>query len=136
MTDARVTDLFEQLRTALADRYAIERKIGEGGMATVYFARDLAEPRDVAIKVLRPELAASIGGDRFVREIEVASKLNHPNILGLYDSGQTDDFLWFTMPYIVGESLRDRLEREGQLPLDDALSIIRQVGNALAFSKR
>ncbi|MGE5091841.1 MAG: protein kinase domain-containing protein [Bacillota bacterium] len=136
MTDARVTDLFEQLRTALADRYAIERKIGEGGMATVYFARDLAEPRDVAIKVLRPELAASIGGDRFVREIEVASKLNHPNILGLYDSGQTDDFLWFTMPYIVGESLRDRLEREGQLPLDDALSIIRQVGNALAFAHK
>ena len=136
MTDARVTDLFEQLRTALADRYAIERKIGEGGMATVYFARDLAEPRDVAIKVLRPELAASIGGDRFVREIEVASRLNHPNILGMYDSGQTDDFLWFTMPYIVGESLRDRLEREGQLPLEDALSITRQVGTALAFAHK
>ena len=136
MTDARATDLFEQLRTALADRYAIDRKIGEGGMATVYFAHDLAEPRDVAIKVLRPELAASIGGDRFVREIEVASKLSHPNILGMYDSGQTDDFLWFTMPFIEGESLRDRLEREGQLPLDDALSIIRQVGTALAFAHK
>ncbi len=134
MTDARATGLFEQLRTALADRYVLERKIGEGGMATVYFARELAEPRDVAIKVLRPELAASIGGDRFIREIEVASRLKHPNILGLYDSGEVDDFLWFSMPYVTGESLRDRLEREGQLPLGDALNVIRQVGRALAFA--
>ena len=134
MTDARATDLFEQLRTALADRFVLDRKIGEGGMATVYFARELAEPRDVAIKVLRPELAASIGGDRFLREIEVASRLKHVNILGLYDSGEVDDFLWFSMPYITGESLRDRLEREGQLPLEDALGIIRQVGTALAFA--
>jgi serine/threonine-protein kinase len=134
MTDARATDLLEQLRAALADRYAIERKVGEGGMATVYFARELAEPRDVAIKVLRPELAASIGGDRFIREIEVASRLKHPHILGMYDSGEVDDFLWFTMPFVTGESLRDRLEREGQLPLEDALRIIRQVASALAFA--
>src|SRR6476469_905292 len=110
MTDSRVTGLFDQLLAALA------------------------EPRDVAIKVLRPELAASIGGDRFIREIEVASRLKHPSILGLYDSGEVDDFLWFTMPYVEGESLRDRLEREGQLPLPDALAIIRQVGAALAFA--
>src|SRR6476661_6905825 len=128
MTDARATVLFEQLRTALADRFALDRKIGEGGMATVYFARELAEPRDVAIKVLRPELAASIGGDRFIREIAVASKLKHPSILGLYDSGEVDDFLWFTMPYVEGESLRDRLEREGQLPLPAALAFAHQQG--------
>jgi len=134
MTDSGVTDLLDRLRTALADRYALERKVGEGGMATVYFARDLAHDRDVAVKVLRPELASSLGGDRFLREIAVAAKLDHPNILGMYESGQVDEFLYFTMPFVVGESLHDRIVREGQLPLEDALRITRQVASALAFA--
>ena len=134
MTDTGVTDLLDRLRTALADRYTLERKVGEGGMATVYLARDLAHDRDVAIKVLRPELASSLGGDRFLREIDLASKLDHPNILGMYESGQVDEFLYFTMPFVTGESLHDRIVREGQLPLEDALRVTRQVAAALGFA--
>ncbi|MBA2628246.1 MAG: serine/threonine protein kinase, partial [Gemmatimonadales bacterium] len=134
MTDTGVTDVLERLRIALADRYTIDKKVGEGGMATVYLARDLENDRDVAIKVLRPELGSSIGGDRFLREIRVASQLKHPHILGLYDSGSAGDFLYFTMPFITGESLRDRLDREGQLPLGDAIRITRQVAEALGFA--
>jgi serine/threonine protein kinase/Tfp pilus assembly protein PilF len=120
--------LFEH---ALADRYKVERPLGHGGMATVYLAEDLKHRRKVAVKVLRPELAAALGADRFLREIEVAAKLNHPHILALYDSGAADGFLFYVMPHITGESLRQRLERERQLSIDEALRITTQVASAL-----
>ena len=101
----------ERLRAALADRYALERELGHGGMATVYLARDLRHGRAVAIKVLRPEIAAALGPERFLREIEVAARLTHPHILALHDSGQAGGSLYYVMPYIEGESLRDRLDR-------------------------
>src|SRR6266446_872646 len=111
---ARVTRApFDRLRAALADRYALERELGRGGMATVYLARDLKHGRPVAIKVLRPEIAAALGPERFLREIEVAARLTHPHILPLHDSGEAAGFLYYVMPYIESESLRDRLEREG-----------------------
>src|SRR2546421_12728590 len=103
-----LADQFQQLRAALADRYTIERELGRGGMATVYLAQDLKHHRKVAIKVLRPELAAALGPERFLREIDTAARLNHPHILPLHDSGQADGFLYYVMPYIEGESLRDR----------------------------
>jgi len=124
----------ERLKTALADRYAIEREIGSGGMATVYLAEDLKHHRQVAIKVLRPELAAALGTDRFLREIEIAAQLRHPHILPLYDSGEADGFLYYVMPYVDGESLRDRLEREKQLAIDDALQVAREVADALSYA--
>jgi len=124
----------EQLASALADRYTIERVLGSGGMATVYLAQDKKLGRQVALKVLRPELAASIGADRFLREIEIAAKLNHPNIVGLHDCGEADGQLYYTMPYVAGESLRHRLNRENQLPLDDALRITREVADALGHA--
>src|SRR2546428_2838375 len=125
------TDQLERLKTALADRYAIERALGSGGMATVYLADDLKHHRKVAVKVLRPELAAALGPDRFLREVEIAAKLNHPHILALYDSGEADGFLFYVMPYIRGESLRRKLGREKQLPIDEALRITGQVASAL-----
>ena len=112
-----------RLKKALTSRYAIERELGAGGMATVYLARDLKHDRDVAVKVLRPELAAALGPERFLREITTTAQLNHPHILPLHDSGEADGFLFYVMPYVKGESLRDRLNREKQLPIDDALGM-------------
>jgi eukaryotic-like serine/threonine-protein kinase len=129
-----MADMLDHLRTVLADRYAIEREVGAGGMATVYLAEDLKHHRQVALKVLRPELSAALGPERFLREIEIAAKLAHPHILPLYDSGAADGFLYYVMPYVEGESLRQRLEREKQLPIDDALKIAQEVGDALSFA--
>jgi len=125
---------FERLKTALADRYAVQEEIGAGGMATVYLAEDLKLHRKVAVKVLRPELAAALGPERFLREIEIAANLHHPHILALHDSGEADGFLYYVMPYVEGESLRDRLNREKQLPLDDALQFAREVADALSYA--
>ncbi len=111
------------LRGTLADRYSIERELGRGGMATVFLARDLKHEREVAIKVLHPDLAASLGAERFEREIRLAAKLQHPHILGLHDSGAADGLLYYVMPLVKGESLRDRLNREGMLPVEDAVTI-------------
>ena len=122
------------LQAALADRYLIERELGRGGMATVYLARDLKHRRPVALKVLNPSVAASLGADRFLREIELAARLQHPHILTVFDSGEADGALWFTMPYVSGESLRDRLRRERQLPLADALQIATEAARALDFA--
>jgi TolB-like protein/tRNA A-37 threonylcarbamoyl transferase component Bud32 len=127
-------DVPETLRSALADRYAIEREIGQGGMATVYLARDLKHDRRVALKVLRPELTASLGLDRFLREIRTTAQLTHPHILPLLDSGDAAGTLFYVMPYVEGESLRDRLTREKQLPLDDALQLTREVADALSYA--
>jgi len=127
-------DVLDRLKTALADRYTIEKEIGRGGMATVYLAEDLKHHRQVAIKVLDPELARALGAERFLREIEVTANLTHPHILGLFDSGEANGFLYYVMPYIEGETLRDRMNREGQLPLDDALQITREVAAALSYA--
>ena len=116
----------------LAGRYRLVELLGQGGMATVYLARDLKHERTVAIKVLRPELSASLGADRFLREIRVAANLQHPNILGLYDSGEAEGLLYYVMPFVEGESLRDRLTKEQQLPLQDALQITREAAEAFA----
>jgi serine/threonine protein kinase len=124
----------DRLRAALTSRYRLEGEIGHGGMAIVYRAHDLYHGRDVAIKVVRPELAAPLGAERFLREIHIAAGLQHPHILPLYDSGTADGELYFVMPYVVGESLRDRLLRERQLPLDDALRITHQVADALSYA--
>jgi len=129
-----VNELFARLQAALGERYALEREIGQGGMATVYLAQDLKHRRLVAIKVLRPELAAVLGPERFLREIEIAAKLQHPHILPLHDSGEEEGLLYYVMPYVEGESLRSRLERERQLPLDEALEIVREVADALSYA--
>jgi serine/threonine-protein kinase len=129
-----VTDFVARLRAALAGRYRIERELGRGGMATVYLAHDLRHDRPVALKFLHPELAAALGPDRFLHEIRTAAKLQHPHILPLFDSGEADGQLWYTMPYVEGETLRARLQREKQLPLDDALGIIAQVLSALHYA--
>jgi eukaryotic-like serine/threonine-protein kinase len=129
-----VTRALAALAAALADRYRVERELGRGGMATVYLARDLKHDRPVALKVLKPDLAAAIGPDRFLREIQVTGQLHHPHILPLYDSGQGAEFLYYVMPYVEGESLRNRLAREKQLPLDDALQIAREVADALSYA--
>src|SRR2546423_2718022 len=127
-------ELEERLRIALADRYALERELGRGGMAVVFLARARRHDRAVALKVLRHDIAAALGGERFLREIQIAAKLHHPHILPLYDPGAAGDLLYSVMPSVEGESLRQRLEREPQLPLDDALAIARQVGGALAYA--
>jgi eukaryotic-like serine/threonine-protein kinase len=129
-----LTDPSDRFAAALADRYRIERELGRGGMATVYLAHDLRHDRPVALKVLRPELAASLGPDRFVREIRIAARLQHPHILPVHDSGDTEGRLWYTMPYVEGRSLRDRLSREGALPVDQALHITSQVLSALGYA--
>ena len=129
-----MTDNVARLRAALSDRYRVERELGQGGMATVYLAEDLKHHRQVAIKVLRPELAAALGSDRFLREIATTANLHHPHILPLYDSGESAGFLYYVMPYMEGESLRNRLDREKQLPLDDALQIAREVADALSYA--
>ena len=118
-----MTLIADRLSAALADRYRIERELGAGGMATVYLAQDLKHHRQVAIKVLRPELAAVIGAERFLSEIRTTANLQHPHILALFDSGAADSFLFYVMPFIEGESLRDRLHREKQLPIADAVRI-------------
>jgi len=122
------------LTAALADRYRVERELGRGGMATVYLARDLRHDRLVALKVLRPELAASLGPERFLREIRIAAGLQHPHILPVHDSGEAAGRLWYTMPFVEGQSLRQRLAREGQLPLDEAKRVATQVLSALGYA--
>jgi tetratricopeptide (TPR) repeat protein len=129
-----VADIAGQLREALRDRYLLERELGRGGMATVYLARDLKHDRLVALKVLHPELAATVGPERFVREVRLAARLQHPHILPVFDSGDTAGSLWYTMPYVEGESLRDRLRRERQLALSDALRIAREAVQALQYA--
>ena len=124
----------ERLRAALAGRYTVERPLGQGGMAFVFLAHDVRHERRVAIKVLKPELSATIGAERFLREIRVAAQLQHPNILGLYDSGEADGLLYYVMPFVEGESLRDRIHREHQLPIDDALRLTREAAEALEYA--
>src|SRR5687768_5349857 len=126
--------ILERLQAKLSDRYSIERELGQGGMATVFLATDVRHEREAAIKVLHPELSASIGGERFERESKLAARLQHPHILGLYDSGETDNLLYYVMPFVKGESLRDRLDREGQLPIDDAVQIALEVADALGHA--
>lgn len=120
----------ERLKVALADRYQIEGEIGTGGMATVYLAKDVKHHRKVAVKVLRPDRAASLGVERFGREIGIAANLTHPHILPPFDSGEADGFLYYVMPFIEGESLRDRLAREQKLSAPDAVGITHQVASA------
>ncbi len=124
----------ERVREAFAQSYAVEREVGQGGMATVYLARDLKHARPVALKVLRPELAAAMGGDRFPREIQIVAQLAHPHILPLHDSGELGGFLYYVMPFVEGESLRQKLTREGRLPLHEAVRILREVTDALAYA--
>ncbi|WP_396215777.1 protein kinase [Gemmatimonas sp.] len=129
---ARVSDVLARLAGALADRYRVDRELGAGGMATVYLAHDLRHARDVAIKVLHPDLGAALGAERFLSEIKTTAKLQHPHILPLLDSGAADGLLYYVMPYVRGETLRTRLERESQLPVADALLIAREVADALS----
>jgi TolB-like protein/Flp pilus assembly protein TadD len=129
-----LADLREQLEAGLNGSYAIERELGRGGMATVFLARDLKHGRPVALKVLHPELAASLGPERFQREIRFAARLQHPHILTVLDSGETAGQLWFTMPFVEGESLRERLRRERQLPVEDAVGIAREAARALDYA--
>ncbi len=124
----------DQLKKALADRYRIEREVGQGGMATVYLAEDVKHHRKVAVKVLRPQLAATLGPTRFLREIEIAAQLQHPHILPLLDSGETESFLYYVMPFVEGESLRDRITRKGELPVADAVRLLRDVADALSYA--
>ena len=127
-------DLLKRLEEALGERYRVEREIGEGGMAVVFLAEDLKHRHQVAIKVMRPQIGASIGPERFLREIEIAAQLAHPNILPLHDSGSAGELLYFVMPYVEGESLRDLLDREGPLPMDEAARITREVADALEYA--
>ncbi|HEX6104739.1 MAG TPA: serine/threonine-protein kinase, partial [Gemmatimonadales bacterium] len=129
-------ELLSRLQTALAARYRLDREIGAGGMATVYLAQDLRHSRAVALKVLRPELAAVIGAERFLAEITLTANLQHPHILPLFDSGEADGFLFYVMPFVQGETLRDRLTREKQLPVADALRIAGEVAGALDYAHR
>jgi serine/threonine-protein kinase len=129
-----VAETLDLLQSALSDRYSIQRQLGRGGMATVYLATDLKHDREVAIKVLHPELAATLGPERFDREIKFAAKLQHPNILGLFDSGSADGLLYYVMPFVYGESLRDRLNREHMLPVDVAVHIALEVADALGYA--
>src|SRR5690348_11671854 len=124
----------EQLSTALAGRYRIGRELGVGGMATVYLAHDIKHERDVAIKVLHPDLGAALGGERFLTEIRTTARLQHPHILPLLDSGSADGLLYYVMPLVTGETLRARLGREKQLPADDAVRITSEVADALGYA--
>ncbi len=138
-----MTDQLDGLKTALSDRYTVEHELGAGGMATVYLAHDIKHNRKVAIKVLRPELAAILGAERFLKEIEVTANLQHPHILPLFDSGEAGDelgrgmprpFLYYVMPYVEEESLRDKLNREKQLAVDEAVRIAGAVADALQYA--
>ena len=131
-----MSETLERLRAALRDTYAVDRQIGQGGMATVFLAEDLKHHRRVAIKLLRPELTASLGTDRFLREIELAAKLQHPHIVPVYDSGAADGFLYYVMPFVDGESLRDLLQREGRVSIDRAAEIVRDAASGLAYAHK
>src|SRR5687768_2340589 len=131
-----MNDVPDRLRAALQDRYRIERELGAGGMATVYLAEDLRHHRKVALKVLRPELAAVVGAERFLAEIETTAKLQHPHILPLFDSGEAEGLVFYVMPYVAGESLQDRVDREHQLPVDDAVQIAKNMAEALDYAHR
>src|SRR5262245_7375248 len=125
-----------RLMGALADRYTIERELGRGGMATVYLARDLKHDRLLALKVLQPEIAVALGPERFLREIKLAARLQHPHILPVHDSGEAAGLLWYTMPFVEGESLRDRLRRETSLPVGEAVRLGREIAGALDHAHR
>ena len=129
-----MTDPVTRLNAALEGRYRIERQLGEGGMATVYLADDLKHERKVALKVLKPELAAVVGADRFLAEIKTTANLQHPHILPLFDSGQADSFLFYVMPYVEGDTLRDKIDREKQLSVQEALTITEKVASALDYA--
>jgi serine/threonine-protein kinase len=129
-----MTDQQTRISAAFTGAYEIDREVGAGGMATVYLATDVKHDRQVALKVLRPELAAALGPERFPREIKIIAQLQHPHILPLHDSGEQDGFLYYVMPYVDGESLRTRLDRDGPLPIGDALRILREVVDALAYA--
>ncbi len=129
-----ISDVLARLTSALADRYRIDRELGAGGMATVYLAHDIKHDRDVAIKVLHPDLGAALGGERFLTEIRTTARLQHPHILPLLDSGAADSLLYYVMPLVTGETLRARLEREQQLPIDNAVLIAREVADALGYA--
>ncbi len=131
-----MTDVLGRLTTSLADRYRIERELGAGGMATVYLAHDVRHDRKVALKVLRPELAAILGGERFLKEIRLTANLQHPHILPLHDSGEAEGLVFYVMPYVEGESLRDRITRDKQLPVAEAVRIAREVADALDYAHR
>src|SRR5687768_4299622 len=129
-----MTGVIPRLGAAVSDRYRIERELGTGGMATVYLAEDVRHRRKVALKVLYPELSAVLGSERFLKEIELTAALQHPHILPLFDSGSADGQLYYVMPYVDGETLRTRLERETQLPIDDTVRIAREVADALHYA--
>jgi len=129
-------DVLGRLQSALADRYHLERELGAGGMATVYLAHDLRHQRRVALKLLKPELAAVIGAERFLGEIRTTANLQHPHILPLFDSGAADSFLYYVMPYVEGESLRARLSREKQLPIAEAVRLATEIASALDYAHR
>ena len=131
-----MTQAQDRLTQALADRYRIERELGQGGMATVFLAQDLRHDRKVALKLLRPELAAILGGERFLKEIKTTANLQHPHILPLFDSGEVDGMVYYVMPFVEGESLRDRLIREKQLSIAEAVRIGREVADALDYAHR
>jgi eukaryotic-like serine/threonine-protein kinase len=131
-----LNELLEKLKAALSDRYDVERELGQGGMATVFLARDLRHERRVAVKVLHEDLGAAVGAERFRREISIATSLTHPHILTLYDSGEAAGMLYYVMPFIEGESLRHRIDREKQLPIDQALKITGEVASALGYAHR
>ena len=131
-----MTDVANHLNTTLAGRYRIERELGAGGMATVYLARDLKHDRDVALKVLRADLAETLGRERFLREIQLAAKLTHPHILPLFDSGEAAGILYYVMPNVEGQSLRDRLDTSPQLPIDEAVRLASEVAGALDYAHR
>jgi serine/threonine-protein kinase len=127
-------DLLEQLRVALHGTYCVERELGWGGMGRVFLAHDLRLDRRVAIKIIRPEISAMLGGTRFLREISIAAQLQHPHIVPLFESGEVGGVVYYVMPFVEGETLRDRLAREKQLPLDDALRVALDVASALEYA--
>ena len=131
-----MSDPIARLNAALEGRYRIERELGAGGMANVYLAQDLKHERNVALKVLKPELAAVMGPERFLAEIRTTANLTHPHILPLHDSGEADGFLFYVMPYVKGETLRERLDREGQLPVEEAVRITGHMADALDHAHR
>ena len=129
-----MTDPVSRLNTALEGRYTIERELGEGGMATVYLANDLKHSRKVALKVLKPELAAVVGAERFLAEITTTANLQHPHILPLFDSGEADGFLFYVIPYVEGETLREKIDREKQLGVAESIELARKVADALDYA--
>ena len=131
-----MSEIPADLQSALADSYDLEKVVGRGGMATVYLARDVRHGRTVAVKVLRPDLAATVGSERFLREIEIAARLTHPNILGLHDSGESEGFLFYVMPFLAGGSLRSKLKPRKTVPLNVAIGVIREVAEALGYAHR